>query len=121
MATSLPAFQNLLANRRGAALHVTLNRPETKNALNADMVRELTAVVEWLEQTNEIGAVVIRGSNGTFCAGGDIKGFLQQINTPTPAAGETDPIAVNNRRFGNFLARLDQVPQTVVMAIEGAA
>jgi len=121
MANAPPACENLRLERRGAQFHVTLNRPENRNALNHDMVGELIAVVEWLEQHRDIGAVVVRGAGGTFCAGGDIKGFLQQINSPPPAAGEADHIAINNRRFGAFLTRFDQLPQTIVMAIEGAA
>lgn len=118
---SLPVCRNLLLDRRGSQLHIGLNRPETKNALNRDMVQELLAVVEHLEGATDIGAVVVRGIGGTFCAGGDIKGFLEQINSPPPEAGATDSIAINNRSFGTFLARFDSLPQTVVMAIEGAA
>jgi isohexenylglutaconyl-CoA hydratase len=118
---TLPECQSLLLDRRGSQLHIGLNRPETKNALTRDMVQELLAVVEFLEGATDIGAVVVRGIGGTFCAGGDIKGFLEQINSPPPMDGDRDSIAVNNRRFGTFLTRFDSLPQTVVMAIEGAA
>src|SRR6185437_2257147 len=63
----------------------------------------------------------LRGAGGTFCAGGDIKGFMASLETPPPAPGERDAIAVRNRGFGAFLARFDALPQTVVMVIEGAA
>ncbi len=121
MVTELPACKTLLLERRGSRLHVTLNRPEARNALNRDMVGDLLAVVELLERGSDIATIVLRGAGGTFSAGGDIKGFLEQIKTPLPAAGEADPIAVNNRRFGGFLARFDALPQTIVLAIEGAA
>jgi len=119
--TAPPSCKTLLLRRHGARLHVTLNRPETKNALSAEMVQELLAVVAYLEQSHDIGAVVLRGAGGTFCAGGDIKGFMAQFKTPPPAPGEKDPIAVQNRRFGAFLARFDRLPQTIVTVIEGAA
>lgn len=117
----LPACQNLQLTRHGSRLHVSLNRPDTRNALNREMVQDLLGVVEFLEAASDIAVVVLRGSGGTFCAGGDIKGFLEQANTDPPAPGERDSIAVNNRRFGTFLARLDSLPQTIVVAIEGAA
>src|SRR5216684_1135429 len=113
--TAPPSCKTLLLRRDGARLHVTLNRPETKNALSAEMVQELLAVVAYLEQSHDIGAVVLRGAGGTFCAGGDIKGFMAQFETPPPAPGAKDPIALQNRRFGAFLARFDRLPQTIVI------
>jgi isohexenylglutaconyl-CoA hydratase len=121
MAQELPSCKTLLLRRDGGLLHVTLNRPETKNALDGEMVLELLAVVEFLEAASGVAAVVLRGAGGTFCAGGDIKGFMAQFNTPAPAPGEKDPIAAQNRRFGTFLARFDSLPQTIVVAVEGAA
>jgi isohexenylglutaconyl-CoA hydratase len=121
MRTSLPSCETLRLERRGGVLHVTLHRPEARNALNREMVRDLLSVVEWLEQQADLSAIVVRGAGGTFCAGGDIKGFLQQINAPPPKPGEVDPIATSNRQFGTFLMRFDALPQTIVMAIEGAA
>ena len=121
MTTALPPGETLLLRRDGSRLYVTLNRPETKNALSADMVQELLAVVDFLEQARDIAAVVLRGAGGTFCAGGDIKGFRALFDTPPPAPGAKDPIAVQNRRFGTFLARFDRLPQTIVTVIEGAA
>jgi isohexenylglutaconyl-CoA hydratase len=117
----LPACRTLQLTRRGSRLHVTLNRPDTRNALNREMVEDLIGVVAFLENDREIAVVVVRGAGGTFCAGGDIKGFLEQAGSAPPAPGERDAIALNNRRFGTFLARFDSLPQTIVMAIEGAA
>ena len=121
MTTAMPTGKTLLLRRDRSRLHLTLNRPETKNALSADMVQELLAVVDFLEQAHDIGAVVLRGAGGTFCAGGDIKGFMAQFDVPPPAPGEKDPIALQNRRFGAFLARFDRLPQVIVTVIEGAA
>jgi isohexenylglutaconyl-CoA hydratase len=117
----LPDAKTLLLERQGTRLHVTLNRPEAKNALSGEVVQELLAVVEWLELAPEVAVVVLRGAGGTFCAGGDIRGFMAQFETPPPKPGEKDPIAVQNRRFGAFLERFDRLPQTIVTVIEGAA
>jgi isohexenylglutaconyl-CoA hydratase len=121
MATKLAAFDNLLAERRGAQLHVTLNRPDARNALSREMVRELLAVAEMLESDDSISSVVLRGADGTFCAGGDVKGFMASFNAPAPLPGEPDPIARGNRDFGTFLSRFEALPQTVVVVVEGAA
>jgi isohexenylglutaconyl-CoA hydratase len=121
MATTLPAFENLMVERRGSHLSVMLNRPDARNALSRDMVRELLAVADLLEKDDAVSSVLLRGSGGTFCAGGDIKGFMASFNSPPPAPGEKDPIARGNRDFGTFLSRFDALPQTVVVAVEGAA
>src|SRR5437868_12908755 len=105
MTLRLPKFENLQVERRGPRLHVTLNRPEVRNALSREMVAELLAVAEILENNREIGAVILRGAGGVFCAGGDIKGFKASFEAPKPKRGKPDPIAVNNRRFGKFLVR----------------
>ncbi len=119
--SELPACKTLLLERQGTRLHVTLNRPEVKNALTGEVVQEMLAVVGHLDSARDIGAVVLRGAGGTFCAGGDIKGFMAQFKSPPPAAGERDAVAIQNRHFGTFLARFDGLPQTVVVVVEGAA
>ena len=121
MAAQLPTCESLLLRREDSRLYVTLNRPETRNALGGDMVGELLAVIDAIEDDRSIRTVVLRGADGTFCAGGDIRGFKQSFEAAKPASAEKDPIAVNNRRFGDFLIRWNRLPQTVVAVIEGAA
>jgi isohexenylglutaconyl-CoA hydratase len=119
--TELPSCETLkLALDRGV-LHVTLDRPETKNALNRAMVRDLTAAVDYLAAHHDVRAAVVRGANATFCAGGDINGFKEMFSTPAPAASERDGVALHNRRFGAIMARFEELPQTIVMVVEGAA
>jgi isohexenylglutaconyl-CoA hydratase len=117
----LPTFETLRLERDGWTLRVWLNRPETKNALNRAMVRDLTAVTDLLASDSDIRAVVVRGANGTFCAGGDINGFREMFATPAPKPGEQDGIAADNRGFGSIMSRFEALPQTIVMVVEGAA
>ena len=121
MPGDLPRLETLLLERKGRALHVTLNRPDARNALSRDMVRDLTTIAGLLENDRETGAVVVRGANGTFCAGGDISGFMEMFKSPPPKAGERDTVALGNREFGTFMTRFEALPQTIVMVVEGAA
>jgi isohexenylglutaconyl-CoA hydratase len=121
MVTKLAKFEHLIVERRAPRLYVTLNRPAARNALSREMVAELLAVAELLQQDREIGCVVLPGAGGVFSAGGDIKGFKASFEAPKPKRGKPDPIAVNNRRFGKFLSLFSELPQTVVAAVEGAA
>ncbi len=71
----LPECKTLLLREEGSRLYVTLNRPEVKNAINAEVVGELSAVAEAIADDRRIRTLILRGAEGTFCAGGDIKSF----------------------------------------------
>ena len=51
---------------------VNLDRPEVRNALNAEMIHELTEAMTWLNSRDDIRVVVLRGSGKVFCAGADL-------------------------------------------------
>jgi isohexenylglutaconyl-CoA hydratase len=118
---SLPDCETLLLDLQGPHLHVTINRPEARNALSDAVVEELEAVIDAIEGERGIRTVVLRGAKGTFCAGGDIKVFKESFTTSAPTDGNRDPIAINNRRFGDFLIKLNGIPQVLIGVIEGAA
>lgn len=118
---SLPECTQLIVERQGSRLYVTINRPESRNALSNEVVEELSAVVDAIADDRSIRTVILRGAGGTFCAGGDIKTFQQSFQTSVPEDGSADPIAIINRMFGNFMIKLNAMPQTLVGVIEGAA
>lgn len=106
--------------RSGAVLHVTLNQPETRNALSGRMVRELGKLARECTCDAAIRCVVLRGAGGNFCAGGNFSDFLQMMQSPAPIDG-TDPISVVNREFGSVLQALQDLPQVLIAVVEGAA
>src|SRR5512143_507297 len=63
---------NVLTERRGRVLLVTLNRPDSLNALLHDMGRLLREAIDGAASDAAIGAVVLTGAGRGFCAGGDI-------------------------------------------------
>ena len=98
-------------------LHLTLNRPEQRNAINEMMVGELETVVAALANDPTSRIVVIRGAGGSFCAGGDLKDFQRNYQ----GADNVERVAGQNRRFGHLLSAINTLPQVVIMLIEGAA
>ncbi len=106
---------------QASALFVTLDRPEAKNALTAEMVEGLTTLADELAAAEDVRIVVLRGAGRTFCAGGDVKGFAKQMMAPYPAPGEPDPVWEGNRAFGALLQKLDAIPQVLASVVEGAA
>jgi enoyl-CoA hydratase len=67
------AYENIIVETRGHVGLVTLNRPKAMNALSAGLIRELGEALDKFEADNEIGAIVITGSEKAFAAGADIK------------------------------------------------
>ena len=65
-------YQNIIVETRGKVGLVTLNRPKALNALNDDLVDELGVALDAFEGDENIGCVVITGSEKAFAAGADI-------------------------------------------------
>ncbi|MFZ5756252.1 MAG: enoyl-CoA hydratase/isomerase family protein [Pseudomonadota bacterium] len=113
-----PATTQIALRQEGPWLHVTLNRPEARNAMSRQMVEELLGVADQLEDTREIRGVILRGAGGHFCAGGDIKDMAEaraKAAAEGPAAWQRF-----NRAFGTLLQRWDALPQVTVAVLEGA-
>lgn len=114
----LPSTETLVLERSGSVLTIWLNRPEAKNALSAEMVLELEAVLAAVHERRDIRTLVLRGKGGVFCAGGDIKGFRSGLQSGAPDPAE---VARGNRGFGDLMIRLNEQPQVVIVLVEGAA
>ncbi|MBQ0923569.1 enoyl-CoA hydratase [Saccharopolyspora endophytica] len=66
-------YATIEVERRGRVGVVTLNRPEALNALNTQLMVEVTAAASELDQDEQIGCIVLTGSQKAFAAGADIK------------------------------------------------
>jgi 2-(1,2-epoxy-1,2-dihydrophenyl)acetyl-CoA isomerase len=60
---------------------ITLNRPEVFNALDRQLAREFHEAVVACSEDDAVRVVVVTGSGRAFCAGGDVKGFCDRIDT----------------------------------------
>ena len=100
-------------------LHVTLSRPKARNAMSLQMVDELETLLAAILDRRDVRAIVLRGAEGNFCAGGDVKD-MAKARMNMPAEGEEDPVATVNRAFGRMITAFDRAPQAVVAVLEGA-
>lgn len=118
---NLPETKALLLRHERGVLHVTLNRPEVRNALNATMVAELNAVFDLVAQQGpeQVRALVLRGADHNFCAGADLKEMMAG-GLKAPGNGEVDPLATLNRSFGTLLRKVTNLPCVVIAVCEGA-
>ncbi|OBK24114.1 enoyl-CoA hydratase [Mycobacterium asiaticum] len=99
------AYETILVEREDRVGIITLNRPEALNALNSEVMSEVTSAATELDTDPDIGAIIITGSAKAFAAGADIKemaeltfaeafgadffapwGKLAAVRTPTIAA-----------------------------------
>ena len=67
------AYENILVERQGPVGIIRLNRPKALNALNAGLIADLGAALDAFEADDEIGCMVLTGSEKAFAAGADIK------------------------------------------------
>ncbi|WP_225986802.1 enoyl-CoA hydratase/isomerase family protein [Rufibacter sp. LB8] len=58
--------------------YITLNRPEKRNALNAEVVTELKKAFDFAENDEACKVIVLRANGAVFCAGADLE-YLQQL------------------------------------------
>jgi len=67
------------SERRGPALHITINRPDRRNAINPEVVRSISAALESAENDESVQVVVLTGAGDkAFCAGGDLGGMTAE-------------------------------------------
>ena len=67
------AYENIIVETKGHVGLITLNRPKALNALSNGLVTELGLALDAFEADDEIGAIVLTGSEKAFAAGADIK------------------------------------------------
>ncbi|TWC39048.1 isohexenylglutaconyl-CoA hydratase [Pseudomonas sp. SJZ079] len=111
---SLPTCDTLLLKLETGVLHITLNRPDSRNAMSLAMVAELRAVLTSVRTALDVRALVLRGAGGHFCAGGDIKDMASARSAGAAAYREL------NRAFGSLLEEAQCVPQVLIAVLEGA-
>ena len=113
-------MSNFLVVRQGDAERWTLNDPASRNALSESMVVALYEACLRAQADDGLRTVVLAGAAGAFCAGGSLGGFTSAIGQPLPP-GERDPLVDANRGFGDVLHALTQLPQLLIVAVDGPA
>lgn len=97
-------------------LTITMNRPERRNALNAEMATGLVVAARRAAEDHAVRAVLLRGAGGTFCVGGDVKAMAER---KTALSFEDKRTSLRN---GMEVSRLlHEMTKPVVAQIDGAA
>ena len=106
-------MQEIIYEQRDAVAYVTLNRPESMNAFNFQLLLELGQVVEGIRIDPDIRAVVFTGSGDrAFSVGADLK----------ERKTLTDSMVLRNlNKIGDVFTMIDQLPQPTIAVINGFA
>jgi methylglutaconyl-CoA hydratase len=107
-------YQTLRTHAEEGVLVITLNRPERRNALNPEMVHELTEALEAANDSHH-GAVILTGAGSAFCAGLD----LDHLATIT--ARTRDEHRADSENIARVLRTLHNVQKPTIAAVNGAA
>jgi enoyl-CoA hydratase len=71
-------FENVLVEKDGAIAVVTMNRPQSLNALSYALVKDLSLALQELDQDNEVRVIIVTGGEKVFAAGADIKEMAER-------------------------------------------
>ena len=114
------AFKDITFDVDGGIATLTLNRPEARNALSMDMRRDLDEALALLKAQagREIRALILTGSGGHFCAGGDVKAQHERARS---GAGSPMEARQRMREAHARLVDLANLEMPVIVAVDGAA
>lgn len=104
---------SVIVTVEGQVAIVRLNEPKSMNALSADIRESLTREIPRLLDDPAVRCLVITGTGGAFCAGGDIRNMDDRRPTDTRAR--------MHRHYKGWVGRLLKAEKPVVMAVNGAA
>ena len=110
-------YETLLERIEGPVLHLTLNRPEVRNAMSLTMVQELRQALAAAEADGRTRIVVLSGGGGHFCAGADLKDMALARSQLVQ-----DPFALVkiNSAFGNLCGAFADTGLALVAVLEGS-
>jgi isohexenylglutaconyl-CoA hydratase len=112
-----PGASGLLLRQEGPVQHLTLNRPEVRNAMSLTLVHALRQALQSAETDGLTRVVVLRGAGGHFCAGADLKDMAQ---ARARLAQDPQALAKTNTLFGELCAAFSRTPLATVAVLEGS-
>jgi len=72
----MSGYRTIIVERNRRTGILTLNRPEVRNALNAQLTEELLDALHRMENDSEVGAVILKGAGKSFCSGHDFSELI---------------------------------------------
>ena len=111
--------QTVLSEVADGVAWLTLNRPDSLNALNPEMVDGLLAALPEFERDQAVRCLVIRGAGDHFMAGGDLKAFGENLHQPPEARRRHFEELIHH--LHPAIVSLRRMPKPVLVSVQGAA
>lgn len=111
-------MNTILTNSQGAVYEITLNRPQSLNALNDEMMQDLSAALDAIAKNSAIRCVLLKGAGPSFMAGGDIKMFHQDLGKTAEQLHERFQQVVG--ALHPLIEKLVNLRVPLVAAVQGA-
>ena len=99
----------------GSVAHVRLSRPGVRNAFNAELIAQLTALFEELGRDDLVRAIVLSGEGKVFCGGADIAWMQASLDLTF------DQNVADAQAMSDMFRAIDRCPKPVIGRIHGAA
>jgi enoyl-CoA hydratase/carnithine racemase len=99
---------------------LTLNRPESLNAMNRQLVTDLREFISQLPDRRDIRVVILKGAGRAFCAGLDIKESADPSLTSDDGNRVTKGLRMQ-RRIADLVTMMRRAPQPFIACVQGAA
>lgn len=110
-------YTTVQLERRNHIAWLTLNRPESLNAMNRPLVQELRAFFSGLPQDLDTHVVVLRGAGRAFCAGLDLRESASEVSDDVSV-----PAAMRSQRgISELMIMMRRAPQPIIAAVHGPA
>jgi len=107
-------YDTLLLDNTGQIATITLNRPDKRNSISAQMISELQTVLDEIERSHaRVG--IITGAGKAFCAGMDLD-MLADIAKQSPTENQED-----SRRIARMFRRIWSYTKPLIAAVNGPA
>lgn len=106
------AYEHILFERDGDVAYVTMNRPDKRNALSLEHMRELVSCLKSVGESREAKAVILRAAGPAFCAGHDLSEMVDR-----------DPEFYRELFDAccELMQTVQSIPQPVIAAVHGVA
>lgn len=116
----LPLRRSQLVVREGVAVF-SHQHPASRNALGVPLRRDYRDMLDWLDTRRDIVALVLTGSQGSFCSGADLK--PAEDDATADVSGQREPTDVHALmlNFHEWFGRLRDLEMPVIAAVDGPA
>jgi enoyl-CoA hydratase len=103
-------MSKVIVETQGPIAIFTLNRPEQRNAIDAELSDALRQAIDHFEADDTLRVAILRGNGRVFCAGMDLRAFTD---------GQGDDILFGRDRLGGLVSRARSKP--IIASVQGAA